>query len=137
MKFTLDWNCVIEVEEQRAQAASVKALVEAHRQKKIDVALLAASASENTRSRTFPGNAHLFMDRLAKLGWQDLPLVPMPAIIGLCYINYAYIVGNEDEYEAQMDALRAVIAPNVKRNPTDHLIAGQILDDISIQSPLL
>lgn len=134
MKFTLDWNCVIEVEEQQAQAASVEALVNAHRRGVAEVALLAASASENTKSRRFPGNALGFTNRVNKLGWHDLPLVPMPGVYGLSYFDFAYFLADGVEFERQTDALWSVIAPNVKREPQEHLEAGQALDDGAIQS---
>ena len=85
MKLTLDWNCVIEVEEQRQQASFAIDLVDRHRNGEFEVALLAASASENTKSKLFPGNAKLFKDRVAAIGWEDLPIVLMPGVWGLSY----------------------------------------------------
>jgi hypothetical protein len=64
MKLTLDWNCVIEVEEVRPQSGDVLELVRFHRLGVVEVALLAASASENTKSKVFPGNAKLFKSRV-------------------------------------------------------------------------
>lgn len=137
MKLTLDWNCVIEVEEDRPQASCVVDLVNAHRKGELEVALLAASASENTKSMLFPGNAGVFKMRVAQLGWDDLPLVPMPGIIGLSYWGFCFVVVDREAFERDMEALWQVIAPNVLRKPTDHLTDGQTLDDNSIQSNAL
>jgi hypothetical protein len=134
MKLTLDWNCVIEVEEGRPQAPAVKGLIDAHRKGLVEVALLAASASENTKSKVFPGNASLFMRRVSALGWDDLPLVPMPIIIGLSYINHAYIVGDAEDLKHKFDALWRVIAPRIARDAKSHLSSGRSLDDAAIQS---
>lgn len=87
MKLTLDWNCVIEVEEGQPQADAVNTLIAAHRKGQIEVALLAASASENTKSKVFPGNAELFLKRVAHLGWQDLPLVQMAQHMVRCDVR--------------------------------------------------
>lgn len=135
--YTLDWNCVIELEEQRPQAASVQSLVDAHRRQEIEVALLAASASENTKSKLFPGNAKLFFERVKALGLDDLPLVPMPAIVGLSYFDNAFWVSDAEEFERLKSALWAVMAPNVAIKPIDHLPEGQKLTDDAIQSEAL
>ncbi|KRS11048.1 hypothetical protein XM53_18385 [Roseovarius atlanticus] len=134
LKFTLDWNCVIEVEECRADAPTIIELVDHHRAGAAEVALLAASASENAKSKRFPGNSRLFQDRISLLGWSDLPLVPMPAIIGLSYIDFCYIVGDGDDFERKMDALWQVIAPNVNRHAVSYLKEGEKLTDDAIQS---
>ena len=137
MKLTLDWNCVIEVEEDRPQAKYVTDLVNRHRKGQFEVALLAASASENSKSKRFPSNAKLFQDRVSALGWQDLPLVPIPAIYGLSYWDFCYFVEDAEKFDSDMDALWAVVAPKVSRKLTDHLPDGVELTDDTIQSEAL
>ena len=137
MKLTLDWNCVIEVEEGRSQASCVTDLVNAHRNGELEVALLAASASENTKSKLFPGNSGVFKRRVAQLGWDDLPLVPMPGIYGLSYWDFCFYVGDGEDFKRDMDALWQIIAPKMQSNPSDHLADVQTLDDNWIQSEAL
>ena len=134
MKLTLDWNCVIEVEEQRSQAFAVMDLIDRHRKGQFEVALLAASASENNKSRRFPGNAKIFNERVAALGWSDLPLVLMPGIYGLSYFDYCFYVGDGEKFKGDMAKLWLAIAPNVKSDPSCHLPAGVTLTDEAIQS---
>ena len=134
MKISLDWNCVIEVEEDRPQASNVTELIKLHRAERFEVALLAASASENTKSKRFPGNADVFNRRISALSWQDLPLVPMPSITGLSYIDFSYVVEDGKKFERDMDAIWTVIAPNIPPKPVDHLPDGMQLDDDAIQS---
>ena len=135
MKLTLDWNCVIEVEEHRRQATFVIDLVGRHRSGEFEVALLAASASENTKSKLFPGNAKLFKDRVAHLGWNDLPIVPMPAVWGLSYWDFCFYT--DATFEPKFDALWTAIVPTVPRKASDHLQMGQSLDVDSLQSEAL
>ncbi|WP_295070327.1 hypothetical protein [Tabrizicola sp.] len=137
MKLTLDWNCLIELEECRAQAPYVTELVAMHRKGKFEVALLAASASENSKSKQFPGNASLFHQRVSALGLQDLPMVRMPGIIGLSYWDFCYRVEDGEKFERDMDALWATIAPKVPRKPSEHLPNGVALTDQAIQSEAL
>jgi hypothetical protein len=125
MKLTPDWNCVIEVEEDRQQAPCVRELIRSHRKGELEIALLAASASENTRSKRFPGNASVFCERVSGLGWQDLPLVPMPAVIGLSYVDFCFIVEDGQQFKLDMDALWRAIAPKVPKDPSDHLPSGE------------
>lgn len=134
MKLTLDWNCVIEVEENRPQANCVTELIKFHRLGHIEVALLAASASENTKSKRFPGNATVFKERISSLGWQDLPLVPMPGILGLSYWDFCYYVDDVEKFEHNRDAIWRVIAPSIQPEPLDHLPVGKQMTDDAIQS---
>lgn len=143
MRITFDWNCIIEVEEGRQQAGSVQELIKQHRLANIEVALLAASASENTPStallegRRFPGTALLFTERVERLGWGDLPIVPMPCIFDLSFFDFCYQVGDGEAYERDMKALWEVIAPNVFFEPEDFLQPDQKMDDEMIQSAQL
>lgn len=134
MKLTLDWNCMIEVEENRPQTNAVRDLISRHRKGQFEVALLAASASENSKSRRFPGNANLLVKRVFALEWSDLPLVPMPGVIGLSYFDFCFYVGDIEKFQNDMDAIWKVIAPNVARRPADHLPEGVPLSDDAIQS---
>ncbi|MEP3639818.1 MAG: hypothetical protein ABJN14_21390 [Paracoccaceae bacterium] len=134
MKLTLDWNCVIEVEENRPQSTYVKDLINRHKRDQLEVALLAASASENSKSLRFPGNASLFDERVSALGWQDLPLVPMPCVISLSYIDFCYIIEDADVFKRDIEELWQTIAPNVPSNPIDHLSQGEALTDDTIHS---
>lgn len=135
MKVSLDWNCVIEAENEGDQVASVLELVDLHRNGEIEVALFAASASENNRSKRFPGSAKEFKERIEKLGWSDLPLVPMPAIIGLSFFDFSYWVGDANEFKEKFDELWKIIAPNVDRDFRSHVATGPGLsDDDVIQS---
>jgi len=137
MKITLDWNCVIEVEEQRDQSSHVVQLLELHEQGIIEVALLAVSASENSKSKRFPGSAALFQERVQKLGWSHLPIVPMPDIWGLSYWDFAYWVSDGAQFEREFSAIWDVIARNVARDFRDHITAENDAMDNVLQSESL
>ena len=134
--FTLDWNCLIEVEENRPEAEDVCRLIELHRASRCNVGLLATSASENNRSRRFPGNAKHFKDRVALLGFSDLPIVLAPSVFGLTYFDWSFRV-DEEEYNTLVPLLWAAMFPDYDRDAKSHLKCGQILDDATIQSEQL
>lgn len=63
------------------------------------------------------------------LGWQDLPLVPMPAIIGLSYWEFCYAVEDGEIFERDMDLIWRAITPKVAKKPSDHLPNGELLNE--------
>ncbi|RMA41321.1 hypothetical protein [Rhodophyticola porphyridii] len=130
---TFDWNCVIEVEEQGKQSENVRSLVQMHWDGAREVGLLATSASGNTRSKRFPGNAALFKERVDGLGWSGLPIVPTPKVWGLTYWDWSFWVGDPDEFQESTDQIWAVIAPNVARDPKEHLGGKASVDDEGLQ----
>lgn len=125
------------MEKGRRQTDAVRALTVAHHSSQIEVALLATSATENTQSRIFPGNASIVLERMARLGWCDPLLVPMPGIRGLSSWAHAYYVDEAKEFERKFDAIWAVMAPRFAADPQAHLTLGQTLDDATIQSAAL
>jgi len=63
-----------------------------------------------------------------------LPLVPMPAVIGLSYVDFCFIVEDGQKFKFDMDALWRTIAPKIPKDPSDHLPPGENFSDASIQS---
>lgn len=111
---TFDWNCVLAVEKNEPDASAVTQLVDWHREGRIEVALLQVSASENLKgSREFPGSYDCFEERLRKLGWDDLPRLPTPGVIGLTFWDCCYFV-DESVYTERSDTLWSIIAPNLE-----------------------
>lgn len=111
---TFDWNCVLAVENGEPAGKAVNELVNLHRKGRIEVALLQVSASENLKgTRKFPGSYDCFAERLANLGWDDLPRLPTPGVIGLTFLGCSYIV-DENAYADMSDRLWSIIAPNRK-----------------------
>lgn len=137
MKLTFDWNCVIEVENDQPQANAVSDLVAAHRKGELKVAVLAASASENTKSKEMPQTATHFQDRLDNLGWSDLPLVPVPCVIGLIFIGSSFPIDDGPKFERKIDELWQIIAPSIPREPKDNFPDAMSIDDNWLQSKAL
>ncbi|MBV7407536.1 hypothetical protein [Maritimibacter sp. DP1N21-5] len=137
MTLSLDWNCVVEVEEGRSQSKDVLRLVEHHRAGTADVALLATSASENNRSKRFPGSAAVFKERIFALGWDDLPIVSTPGIFGLTYWDWSFYVGDGPKFKRDIAALWTVISPRVDRDLNSYLVEGTELTAEAIQGPEL
>lgn len=100
--FTLDTNCLIDGEENRAVRGDVLALIEAARCGDADIAMLASSACEHQ-----PGGAHLnrfadFQKRLIAIGLGDIALLRPIARHGFSFHGFAIM---SDEAAVQRERL--------------------------------
>ena len=75
LTFTLDSNCLIDIEESRPAAPEVRALAGAHTAGTADVAVVAMSASERPKPGHSANNFSEFEDRLAALRLAHLNIV--------------------------------------------------------------
>lgn len=75
LTFSLDTNCIIAIDENRAEAASVRALADAHAMGTADVRLVAISASERQKMGDQHEKFAEFQERMAFLGLGHLPLL--------------------------------------------------------------
>jgi hypothetical protein len=73
--FSLDTNCVIALEEGRVEAASVRALANAHAAAKANVGVIAISASERQKDGRHLESFTCFQNRLKTLGLEHLDLI--------------------------------------------------------------
>ena len=114
--FSLDWNCAISVENGEASSSDILQLVSAHKQKRVDVAVLQTSASENMKgSRSFPSSYINFEKRLSALGWTDLPRVPTPGVWGLTFWDQCFYV-DEVQYGSRISAIWSGVFPNIPQD---------------------
>ncbi len=75
LTFTLDTNCIIALDDGRADAPAIRQLADAHAQRRAHVAVVAMSASERQRNGAHLGNFQAFRDRLAALGFGHLEIL--------------------------------------------------------------
>lgn len=75
LTFSLDTNCIIAIDANRAEASSVRALADAHASGTADVRLVAISASERQKSGDQLEMFSEFPKRMASLGLGHLPLL--------------------------------------------------------------
>ena len=74
--FTLDTNCVIDIDEGRAAALFVRQLVNSARDGTADVMIVASSASERQKDGGFLNNVGAFRERINQLGFGHIELLP-------------------------------------------------------------
>ncbi|OCP17362.1 MULTISPECIES: hypothetical protein [unclassified Ensifer] len=117
LRFTLDTNCLIDIDEARPAGGDVLALVDAARRGAADVAILASSASEQQ-----PGGAHLdsfaaFQARMIDLGLGDIALLKPIAKYGLSFWDFA-LIGDEASVERERQIFEALFPGTPSDWPT-------------------
>ncbi|THV17120.1 hypothetical protein [Rhizobium rhizophilum] len=85
--FTLDTNCIIDVDESRPAAPSVQALLSAWAVGNVDLALVASSASERQQGGLYLSNFETFDQRRNALGFGGIPLLPSMARWNLSFFG--------------------------------------------------
>ena len=94
-RLTLDWNCVIAVENSEPGSFWVEKLINAHQRGVIDAGITAVSAAENQRnSVNYMNNFGDFVHRIERLGLGRETLVPAPGRINRTVVGHTVIQSN-------------------------------------------
>jgi hypothetical protein len=127
--FTLDTNCLIAIEEQRAEATSVLDLVARQRAGTAVVRLVATMAAENQRDGTVLDNFSGFQQRVHGLGLADLEILRPVCVLDLSYLDWCVVAHDEAEDESRR--LHEVLFPSA---PFGYRVAvPEDLDDAARQ----
>lgn len=87
--FTLDTNCIIDVAENRPNAADILKLADAHTKQKAHVAVAAVSASERQQGDYYLDSYEMFRERLETLGLGHLAEIMGIGYHAISYWNHA------------------------------------------------
>lgn len=93
--FTFDTNCMYAIEEGRPEAKKLLHCVDAARLKKIDLALLAISASEKQKGGAYLTSFEAFKTRVANIGLSDFELLKPMGYYDVTYWDWAIYVDDE------------------------------------------
>ena len=99
MRFTLDTNCIIDVEESRPSAHFVRALVELHGTNETNIAVSAIGASERQRSGGYAKTFSEFRDKLTAAGFGEVELLAPLAYWGICFWEHCVWADQSDKLE--------------------------------------
>jgi len=96
LKFTLDHNCIVDIDEDRQpEARCLRSLLARHDAGEDRVRLVATSASERQQGGPYLENFNQFQDRLAALGLGHLELLAPVAVADLSYVDWCVAAGPE------------------------------------------
>jgi hypothetical protein len=109
-KFTLDTNCIIDLEESRPNAAFVNEIVRAWRDVRIELAVVAIGASENQQNGQINRNFSSFENKLANVGLAGVShLLPL-AIWDLFY--WDHFLWGSPESLILLNTIQSILFPN-------------------------
>ena len=118
-KFTLDTSCIIDLEENRPNAKYVRKLVQAWKGGRIELAVVAVSASENQRNGTANRSFSAFEQKLEKVGLAGVQhLLPL-AKWDVFFWDHA--LWSDDEMEKLESEIRGILFPSVQANPPEDI----------------
>jgi hypothetical protein len=87
--FTLDTNCILDVDENRAAAPDIRQLADAHASGTAHVAVVAIAASERQREGASIQNFAEFRERLTRLGLEHLEILRPMAYWSIAFWDWA------------------------------------------------
>ena len=128
LRLTLDTNCIINLERGTGQAASVRRLIDLHRDGVIKVFVGSVSASENQPGGQELSNFSAFEQRLKTLGLETLPRALPVARIGMWLLGEA-VLGDDGDENLESE-IRNIVHPTSEDSYADHVKAkGLDIDD--------
>lgn len=118
-KFVLDTNCIIDLEESRANAEYLRNMIRSMENGSIRLAVVAVSASENQRSGCASNNYSVFEDKLERSGLSEAEQLLPIAKWGVFYWNHA-IWGNSEMHKMANEIFE-ILFPENNDIPTDDI----------------
>ncbi len=114
-KLALDTNCIINLEENRPDACHLKALIAAWKNSRVDLAVVAVSASENQPNGIASHDYHVFEAKLYNVGLTGVhQLLPL-AIWDAFYWDHA--LWSSTEMEALESQIRGILFSGIATEP--------------------
>lgn len=93
LNVTLDNNCIIDLEQRNAIASHLEKLIQMHNECKINLRVVAISASERKPDHTYISHLDEFKGRINKIGLGNLEILPTIWYAGLSsFVDY-YLAG--------------------------------------------
>lgn len=134
VKFTLDHNCLIAIEQQEQPATGcLRSLITRHDAGEAEVRLVATSASERQQG-TIPYLTDFgdFQTRVARLGLGHLKLLAPVLTLDVSFLGWSVLAGDEDI--ALMERIHHVLFPKQSFNFQDALAAaGRTADPDAVE----
>lgn len=129
LTFTLDTNCLYDLDERRPAAPYLDHLLVAHRDGRASVALVAVSASERQRGDRYLDTYTDFLGRVAALVLDDLPILKGMGYLDISYWDHALYA--DDAMKAREREIHAALFPSFPFDWVDFAASrGISTDDI-------
>ncbi len=115
LRFTLDTNCIIDLEENRPDSEYLNQIIEESRNGNVEIAVVAVSASENQPGGEINRSYSHFEEKLLSAGLSNATeLLPL-AIWDVFYWDHA--LWSDEEMEKLSNDIRDVLFPGIALSP--------------------
>ena len=111
MRFTLDTNCVIDLEERRANEAAIRELIELHRANKLALAVPGISASERQPSSGYSTSFDSFLSKLSGVDLSRVEILRPLAYLDIGYFDQCVLA--DDNMVALERSIHEVLFPEI------------------------
>lgn len=118
-KLALDTNCIIDLEENRPNVQQIRTLIRAWKDGRVELAVVAVSASENQIGGTESRDFGAFEAKLSKVGLAGVHhLLPL-AVWDVFYWDHA--LWSSDEMEKLESEIRSILFPGIQTTPPTNI----------------
>ena len=123
-KLVLDTNCLIDLEENRPDAQRLRTLIEAWKDGRVELAVVAVSASENQRGGTAACNYDAFETKLSNIGLTGVSQLLPLAIWDVVYLDHA--LWSSDDMESLASRIRLFLFPGIPIEPPSDIAENSV-----------
>ena len=91
---TLDMNCIIDLEEGKVTAPYIREMIQMHKDRKINLRVVAISASERKPDGTYASNFNEFKERIASVGLINVEILKPIGYWDITFWDYCVWAGD-------------------------------------------
>jgi hypothetical protein len=110
MKLTLDFNCIIALEDNEPSAEYLNHLLNLHDQNKLDICVPAISGIEKLKNGSNANSISELINRLGNLSKRPIKILNTLAYLDMWFLGYAILA--EDELVALDEQIHNILFPN-------------------------
>jgi len=111
MNVTLDTNCIIDLEEGRDAAPYIKVLIDMHENRRINLRVVAISASERKPGGKYASNFAEFKDKIATVGLANAEILKPIGYWGITFWDWCVWAG--DDIVDLERKIHEILLPNI------------------------
>ena len=112
---TLDTNCIIDLENNAKAARYIRTLIRMHEDRRINLRVVAISASERKRDRTYAANFSEFKERIAAIGLGNVEILRSIAHFDITYFDWCILAGDENDPMMELERrVHEILFPEIQ-----------------------
>lgn len=119
MRFTLDHNCLIDLEEERPNARFVRDIIRTTKEGRHRICVPASAGAERLPDGSTARSFSVYQARLERLGLSGAEILFPQMRIDMAFIDYAVVSG--PELEALEGQIRQILFPTISDSLLDHV----------------